>query len=136
MFKTYPEFKKLVHGLSEVAAGGSGRAKLPILGPNPYSIDFMDGDEKNAKIRLEFTMKRLTDVIDIVMKCVAWVTGTLRDGLGRDGSGSGRGARGWVRVHGRTWCRGVRSASMSYDAPPPCQARVSFPWTASRFPGS
>ncbi len=48
-----------------------GRAKLPILGPNPYSVDFMDGDARNTKLRLEFTMKRLTDVIMIVSKCVS-----------------------------------------------------------------
>ena len=68
LFKTYQDFKQVVHDLSEVAAGGKGRSKLPILGLNPFSIDFMDGDEGARKIREEFTLKRLTDVISIIMK--------------------------------------------------------------------
>lgn len=51
-----------------MAGGGIGRTKIPLLGPNPYSVDFMDGDELNQKIRMEYTLKRLTDVILIVMK--------------------------------------------------------------------
>jgi hypothetical protein len=70
VFKTYPDFQRLVRELTEVADGGVGRPKLPILGPNPYSVDFMDGDTVNQKIRLEFTLKRLTDVIAIITKCV------------------------------------------------------------------
>ena len=68
LFKTYDDFKKIIHDLCEVAHGGIGRTKIPLLGPNPYSVDFMDGDELNQKLRLEYTLKRLTDVILIVMK--------------------------------------------------------------------
>ena len=70
LFKTYKDFKQLVHGLSEVALGGTGRSKLPMLGPNPYDVAFMDGDEQNMKIRLEFTLKRLSDVLMIITACV------------------------------------------------------------------
>ena len=56
--------------MSEVAVGGTCRSKIPMLGPNPFDIDFMDGNPRNAEIRLEFTLKRLTDIILIIMKYV------------------------------------------------------------------